>query len=176
MSIFLDNRGDYVVRAPFVHYLDTNGDGTGTADATGDYSGGTTVFYYQPAVGETVDVTKLMIHVGDKGSFDYDGYGAIAAGQVTNGVSITFHRLGQLALNLTNGKPVTQNADLAHLNTDYFKTTYTSNYESSTVSFDVEAFGTSLQMHGDLQDQLRVELSDSFVGLDDHNFIIYGRK
>ena len=174
MSDFLNNRGQYIVRSPFVHYLDTNGDGTGDTDAIGDYSTTPAVFYFQPAAGITVEVTKLMIHIADKGAFDVDGYGAIAGG-LTNGVVISFYRLGQLALLLTDGAPIKNNADMSHLNTDYRLTNYSSNYGSSSVSLDVAAFQTSLLMHGDLQDQLRVELSDSFVGLDDHHFILYGK-
>lgn len=176
MSDFLNNRGNYIVRSPYVHYLDTNGDGTGTTNAIGDYSVTPAVFYFQPGAGETVEAAKLMMHVADKGAFEFDGYGSLAAGVVTNGVEITFYRLGQLALKLTNGEPIIANHAYSHLNTDYILSTYTSNYQASTVSFDAASFNGPLVMHGDLQDQLRVELNDNFTGLDSHQFILYGKK
>jgi len=175
MSKFLTNRGNYVVRRPFEHYLDTNGDGTGAINAVGDYSATVTDFYYQPPVGATVEVTKLIMHVADKTTFPFDGYGGIAAGTVVNGLEILFERLGVIALQLTDGVPITRNVDFVHLNTDYEKISFASNYEASSVSFDIQSFDTPLQMHGDLQDKLIVRLHDNFTGLDDHHFIAYGK-
>ena len=176
MTDFLNNRGNYIVRSPYVHYLDTNGDGTGVKNAVGDYATTPTVFYYQPPVGITAEVTKLMIHVSDKGAFDVDGYGAIAPGQIVNGLKITVYRLGVKVLELTDGEPIVDNADLMHLNTDYKLINFTSNYGSSIVSLDAQAFQNSLLMHGDLEDQLRVELSDDYTGLEDQHFIMYGNR
>jgi hypothetical protein len=175
MTDFLNNRGNYIVRSPYVHYLDTNGDGTGNYHAVGDYSITPTNFFFAPTAGETVEVTKLMVHISDKGLFDVDGYGAIAAG-LTVGVAITVERLGVTVLELTNGAPIKNNADLSHLNTDYRLTNFSSNYGSSIVSLDAAAFQTSLLMHGDLGDKLIVTLNDDFTGLDDHHFIMYGKK
>lgn len=175
MSKFLNNRGNYVVRRPFEHYLDTNGDGTGVFNAIGDYSAAVTDFYYAPPVGVTVDIAKLIIHVADKTAFSFDGYGGLPAGTVVNGIEILVERLGVTVLHLTNGVPVKTNASLAHLNTDYSKITFASNYEASSVSFDITSFDTPLQMHGDLGDKLIVRLHDPFIGLDDHHFIAYGK-
>jgi len=175
MSKFLNNRGDYVVRRPFEHYLDTNGDGTGINNAIGDYSAAVTDFYYAPAIGESVDITKLILHVADKAAFAFDGYGGLAAGTVTNGIQILFERLGVIVLQLTNGVPITKNVDFVHLNTDYSLISFASNYQASSVSFDTESFDTPLQMHGDLGDKLIVRLNDNFTGLDDHHFIAYGK-
>lgn len=175
MSKFLNNRGNYVVRRPFEHYLDTNGDGTGVFNATGDYSAAVTDFYYAPPIGTSVDITKLILHVADKASFAFDGYGGIAAGTVVNGLQILFERLGVIVLNLTNGLPITKNVDFVHLNTDYELISFASNYQAANVSFDIESFDTPLQMHGDLGDKLIVRLHDNFTGLDDHHFIAYGK-
>ena len=175
MSAFLTNRGNYVVRRPFEHYLDTNGDGTGTRNAVGDYSATPTDFYYQPPVGVTVELTKLIIHVADKGLFSFDGYGAISAGQVVNGLQVLVERLGQVVLVLTDGEPITDNASMSHLNTDYQLVHFSNNHDSSSVSFDVATFDTPLQLHGDLGDKLILRLNDDFTGLDDHHFIAYGK-
>jgi len=174
MSRYLTNRGNYVVRGPFEHYLDTNGDGTGTFNAIGDYSATPTEFYYAPPAGITAVISKLIIHIADKGLFGFDGYGAIAAGQVVNGMTITVERLGVEVLSLTNGVPITDNASMSHLNVDYNKTTFANNEESSSVSLEDHSFGGPLNMHGDLGDRLIVTLNDSFVGLIDHHFILYG--
>lgn len=176
MSRFLTNRGNYIVRQPFQHYLDTNGDGTGTDDATGDYSATATDFYYAPSVGVTAEITKLIVHVTDKGQFTFDGYGAIASGVITTGYSLLVERLGVIVLEITNGLPIISNADMTHLNTDYNKTAFASNEESAGVSIDQEAFGGPLLMHGDLGDKLIARLNDNYTGLEDHHFIIYGRR
>lgn len=175
MSRFLDKKGDYVVRGPFVHYLDTNGDGTGVRNAIGDYSAAPTIFFYQPPVGTTVEFDKLIIHLSDKGTFPIDGYGGLAA-PLLNGVVIRFKRLGQVILELTDGEPIKTNGNMARINTDYRIHAYAVTYNASTVSFNNTSFGGELQMHGDLQDRLEVVLNDNFTGLDDHHFIAYGRK
>jgi len=174
MSKFLDNHGNYNVRVPTVHYLDTNGDGTGTTNAVGDYSAAVTSFYLAPAVGEVIVLEKLIIQVADKGAFAIDGYGGLAAGVVTNGVTIQFSRLGSVVTKLTDNAPIVTNADMSRLNTDYRLIPYASSYNSSFVSFDNTSFGTSLYMVGDLQDTLEVLLHDNFTGLESHRFIAYG--
>jgi hypothetical protein len=176
MSRFLTNRGNYIVRQPFQHYLDTNGDGTGIENAIGDYSVGTTDFYYAPSVGVTAEVSKLIVHVADKGVFTFDGYGSLAAGVVVNGYSILFERLGVIALEITNGVPIVSNADMTHINVDYRKTSFSGNEEAAGVSLDQESFGGPLLMHGDLEDKLIVRLADNYTGLSDHHFIVYGKR
>ena len=176
MSKFLTNRGNYVVRRPFEHYMDTNGDGTGVNNANGDYSGTPTEFYYAPPVGATIELTKFIIHVADKGIFEFDGYGAITAGVITNGYHITVERLGVEVLRLTDTLPIKTNADMSHLNTDYNKITFQNNEEAANVSFDVASFDTPLQLHGDLQDRFIVTLRDNYTGLEDHHFILYGKE
>jgi hypothetical protein len=173
MSKYLDNRGDYNVRVPAVKYLDTNGDGTGTTNATGDYATTPTTFFYGPPAGEVYVAEKLIWQISDKGAFGIDVFGALAAA-LPNGVEIEFWRLGQLVLKLTNGEPVKTNAGMTRINTDYRKIPYTSNYESAFVSLNAESFGGPLYMVGDLQDQIRIPLTDNFTGLDNQYFILYG--
>jgi len=174
MSKFLDNHGNYTVRVPCVHYLDTNGDGTGTTNAVGNYSGAVTPFYLTPATGQVIVLEKLIIQVADKGAFAIDGYGGLAGGIVTNGVTIQFKRQGAVVTKLTDDSPIINNADMSRLNTDYRLISYASSYNSSSVSFDQTSFGTSLYMVGDLQDSLEVLLHDDFTGLESHRFIAYG--
>ena len=173
MSKFLDNHGNYNVRIPSVKYLSTSGDGTGITNAVGDYATTPTTFYYGPAMGTVYVAEKLIWHISDKGQFELDGFGNISGG-LANGVEIEFWRLGQLVLKITNGEPVMDNAGMSHLNTDYRKITYANSYESASVSIDNTSFGGPLYMIGDLQDQIRVPLTDDFTGLQYQHFILYG--
>lgn len=173
MSKYLDNHGDYNVRVPDVDYLDTNGDGTGSINANGNYATPTT-FFYAPPAGEVAVIEKMIIHIASKGLFTLDGYGSIPAGTITTGYDIIFRRLGTVVTKLNNGKPIVSNADLAHINTDYRLINYANNYDASNVSLDAASFGGPLFMVGDLQDQLEITLLGDYSGLEDHHFILYG--
>jgi hypothetical protein len=71
----------------FSKHLDTNGDGTGTKNAIGDYSATPEIFYIQPSSTEIIRVWRMMVLVsGPKGRFYTDSYGS--RDMLTNGVQI----------------------------------------------------------------------------------------
>ena len=73
---------------PFVQLLSTNGDGTGTTNAIGDYSSAAETFELadQTDALETV-VVRLIVYVEDSGAFDAAGYGN--AGVLANGITVS---------------------------------------------------------------------------------------
>jgi len=54
------------VPTPVYRYLDTNGDGTGTQNANGDYSGASEIFYIQPGPSEIIRLERMLILVGGR--------------------------------------------------------------------------------------------------------------
>ncbi len=68
-------------------YLDTNGDGTGTTNAIGNYATVADDFYYEAT--QKCSIERMIICVRDTGAFDAEDYGNGIA--LTNGVRILIH-------------------------------------------------------------------------------------
>jgi nitrogen fixation protein len=71
-----------MARVPFVQFISSNGDGTGTTDLIGDYSGASpTNFEYEVPAAERHHLIRLIALVKDTGNFDADKWG--------NGITLT---------------------------------------------------------------------------------------
>ncbi len=70
-------------------YLDTNGDGTGTTNAIGNYSVTADDFYYEAT--RPCDIERMIVCVRDTGAFDAEDYGNGVA--LTNGIRVLVHDL-----------------------------------------------------------------------------------
>ena len=105
-------------------YLDTNGDGTGMKDATGDYSSAATYFYIEAPQNETYVLNRMIVKIrGSTGGLSADGYGNIAA--LTNGILVHVRNAaGSVILDLTDGLAVKLNADWNRLCFDAEPVTY----------------------------------------------------
>ena len=61
---------------PLFRYLDTDGDGTGTKDASVDYSGSPeTELFIAPPSGKIYTINQMLISIVDTGAFDAGDYG-----------------------------------------------------------------------------------------------------
>lgn len=151
-------------------FLDTNGDGSGTKIATGDYSGGATDFYIQPAASETFEIARLIVHIKDQNNFSADSYGKDIT--LTNGISIVTE--GNQGQDLCDGIPIMTNADWGRLSYDIEDITFGSGSDFVNVRWTFSKFGQPLILKGAENDKLIVRLNDSFTGLLDHTFMVQG--
>ena len=71
----------------FSRYLDTNGDGTGTKNANGDYSSAEGIFYLAPGENEVFALSRMLISAYDTNGMQTQEYGNTAAA-LTNGIAI----------------------------------------------------------------------------------------
>jgi hypothetical protein len=164
---------------PFIRILDTNGDGTGTTNAIGDYSGaGIEDFYVQPAAGTDLEISRLIIQVRD-GAIIADDYGNIAGG-LTNGVRL-LHVRQEDTHDLDGGTAVKSNADWARLCHDSERKAWGPGDEFLTVRYTFAKFTTDrespvggLRLIGHLGEKLIVRLNDNLGALVAHYFTVEG--
>ncbi len=166
---------------PVTQYLDTDGDGTGTNNAIGDYTTPDD-FYMQPAAGEDVLVARLIVHIADA-TIKAGDYGALSA--LSNGVDLTVV-LDGTTFNLDGGVAVTTNAGWGSLCFDVEQKSWSASptQESLVIRYTFDKFfhdqarpasakdGILLQGHRD--DKLVITLSDNLTGLAIHRFMAQG--
>ena len=166
----------------FSRHLDTTGDGSGTKNAIGDYSGGGgTVFKIQPAPGQIIRVTRMIVFAsGKKTSFNTDTYGSLT-GSLTNGVVVRTQNDGGTLINLTDNIPIKYNGDWGRVcyDSDIFVGTGGTD-TSLRVRWTFEKAGYPLRLVGNDSERLEVYLNDDFTdgggatGLSNHYFVVQG--
>ena len=152
--------------------LDTNGDGTGTKNAVGDYASVSTPFYFQDTT-KNVHINRLLVQIEDSGAFATDGYGAIAGGTVTNGVLIgIFNAAGELLNDLTDGISIKSNNDWARVCFDMKLENWASGNGAIHARWTFANAGHPiLLIKGDY---LACVLNDNFTGLVSQYFKVQG--
>jgi hypothetical protein len=91
---------------PLIQFLSTNGDGTGTINAVGDYTATPTPFYIQPSATAVYVITELLLQLSDVGAaFALDEYGNLNA-PLINGVLIRAKRGSAITLDILGGQPI----------------------------------------------------------------------
>jgi len=162
-----------VIESDLYRFLDTNGDGTGTKDAQGNYSGGATDFFIQPPIGEIYDLDRVIIQIEDSGSLDAGSYGNGIS--LSNGITVTKQdSAGNVLIDLLDGVNVFTNGDWARYNYDLASTDFGSgaNYLHIRWSFNKTGSGIILQN----QEKFVITLNDNFSGLNGHYFMMQGNK
>lgn len=166
---------------PLLQYLSTNGDGTGTTNAIGNYTT-PDVFYIEPPAAQDYLVKRIIVQVSDA-SIKAGDYGALTA--LTNGVRVQAV-LDSTTINLDGGVAIKTNANWGSICYDVDQKSWaaTPTEQSLLVRFSFFKFvhdaaapanmngGILLQGHRD--DQLKVTLSDNLTGLSIHRFMVQG--
>ena len=164
---------------PQVWYLDTNGDGTGTKNAVGDYSSAAELFKVTAnsadrteARTDTLRIHRMMVSIEDATAPDADGYGGGSA--LTNGVTIgIYNNSDVLRVNLTDGITIKTNAEWGRLaGPDAVPQTYGTGINYVTVRWSFDKFGGPIELKGG--ESLGVSLNDSFTFLTGHYFVAQG--
>lgn len=170
--IIFDNRpvraapaAQFSITTPIWRVLDTSGDGTGTTNATGNYTT-TTAFYIQPPAASTYVLDQLIVSVEDSAVITYNSYGATT---VITGVVI--QRVGSSeTITLTNTVPITANQGWRR----YCEVDQTNAGGTHQLQAICDLRG--MRLNGDQSEQLKVLLNDDYSGLDAHYFAVQGYK
>lgn len=158
----------------FSRSLDTNGDGTGTKNAIGDYSSVSDIFYLQPSATQFMSVARIIIGIRDNGVWSAATYGAIAGG-LTNGIVMRKATDTGTSFTLTDTDiPIKNNAQWGYYCYDSTVNSVGSGDTFLLVRWTFERYGASLGLRGELGDRLEIVLNDNFTTLVEHYFIAEG--
>lgn len=157
-------------------FLDTDGDGTGTKNAIGDYSDtgdGETIFYIAPPENQVYEIARILPSVKDAGSFDSGNYGNGIS--LSNGVVIRVSDADGVLVDLTDGNPIITNADWATLCYDVDISSFGSGNEYLHARWTFSKAGQPIKLYGDAGHKLEVVLHDDFSDLVSHYFMVQGK-
>jgi len=167
--------GNGTQNLPFIRYLDTVGDGSGTKNAAVDHSGAAESYQITPGAGVIMRVQRLVFYIRDGATWDYDKYGTAVV--LTNGIEIRVYDAGTPAtvLDISHAIPIKSTGHLAGFcgNISAITTSAGTDHMVSCV-LDFTACGQVLRLDGDADEQLEVVLHDDFSGLVEHYFVAYG--
>ena len=159
-------------RTTLHRYLDTVGDGSGTKNANGNYSGAEEIFFIEPPAATIYRITRLIVTIEDGNGMTWDGYGNLAA--LTNGIEVQTKGDSGVIVDLTDNVPVKYNVMWgANCYDAELKSTGAGN-DFFQVRWTFAKAGQVLRLDGDTNDRLEVVFNDSFVGLVSHYFKVDG--
>lgn len=169
----VSNAGNGEQNLIFSRLLDTVGDGTGTKNATGNYSGGATTFKILPPASTIFRVTRLLVYVKDTAGMVASEYGNLGSA-LTNGIQIRVHNGTTTVVDLTDGDPITENADYGKFCYDVQVLGWGAGDDILLARWTFSKAGQDLRLDGDATEALEVILNDDFSGLLSHKFIAQG--
>jgi len=151
--------------------LDTNGDGTGTKNAVGDY-GTPEDFYIEAPAGYTYFLNRLLVHIGDASTLNGDEYGNKTA--LSIGATLKVLDGATEVLDILDGLTIQKNADWGRVAYDVhiFDEGTGDNYVMARLTFG--AAGSPLKL--DPGQRLCVRLSDDMTGIDEQYFKVQGYR
>ena len=171
-----ESRGAIISRA-----LDTVGDGSGTKNAVGDYSGGVEEFMIAPAAGEVFLIQRMIVSYKASAS---PAWQSTLYGQnipLTNGVEVESQNSGGVNYTLTDpDHPILSNADWAGYCYDFTLFSFGSGPDQAAIRWTFAKSGSQVRLDGAHGDKLVVKLNDDFSGsgadsgLTDQHFVVQG--
>ena len=171
--------GTGAVPSPLYRKLDTNGDGTGTTNAIGDYSSSSTSFYIQPPSGTVYRLERMLIFMRmTKANFKFDQYGKNQV--LTNGIEVHLHN--GVFTDLTDGIPIKRFGDWMRVCFDVQTVGGDINQDYNTDvivggRWTFSRAGFPLRIAGDNNERLEVNLNDDFATgteIKEHYFFVQG--
>jgi|APSaa5957512535_1039671.scaffolds.fasta_scaffold02579_8 hypothetical protein len=154
-------------------YLDTVGDGSGSKNANGNYSGAEEIFFCQPGAGEILRVSRIIISIEDGQGFRAERYGAINSALSTGITLRTANDSGAL-VDFTDALPIQTNAGWGALCYDVDVKTWGAGNEFLVARFTFSKSGQFVRLVGDDNERLEAVFNDNLTGLVNHNFILQG--
>jgi len=156
----------------FFRYADVVGDGTGNANANGNYVTPTD-FKVVPGAGQILRIARFILMVEDSGSFDSGYYGNGLT--LTNGLKPYVERNGVRQYIVSGGQPpILTSGDVAGFCHDLDLRSWGSGNQFLTARWTLTKAGQFLRLDGDNNDEWGVELQDDFSGLVKHRFMVQG--
>lgn len=167
----------------FSRHLDTDGDGTGTKNAIGDYSSSAEIFYIQPSSTQIFRVTRMMVLIrGSKNTFYTDSYGSRTI--LSNGIVVRTQNDSGTLINLTDDIPILTNGNWGRF--CYDSEVYPADTGNTAtylrVRWTFERSGYPIRLVGSNNERLEVVLNDDFSlnsgagnnALLEHYFVVQG--
>ena len=151
-------------------FLDTNGDGTGTVNAIGNYAAAADDFYIEPGAAEHYHISQLSIAIEDNANFRAEFYDAVSA--VANGVQVI--RKQNAVETVMTLVPVTNQGRWGIYADRYNDITYGSGNNFVIFHWEFSNANVDLVLDGATNDQLIVRLNDDFSNLVSHYFNVQG--
>lgn len=153
--------------------LSSNGDGTGTTNAIGDYSSTPLSLRYRPTnATEEFIIHRMIISVEDAGNFDADQYGNGIT--LTNGLRIYVKNSSDDILEEITSFPILSSGDLAAHCHDVTLFSFGIGNNILTARWTFQKSGIPIVLRGTESEYLEVYLNDDFTGLIKHRFVIQG--
>jgi hypothetical protein len=175
-----------IARAPFIRLLDTNGDGTGTKIATGNYAGDEVTFYIEPPADEDFIIHDMSVVISDD-FVVFERYGNAGAGPLTEGLRVNVISQAFGTIDLTDGVKIKATEDWFKLAQNAYKFGSMGVVEYMTFHVDFRAIlpgiiqvpdGTpgGILLRGHASDQLVVGIDGDLTDLNDHYFRVSGTR
>ena len=154
----------------YYRFLDTNGDGTGTQNAVGDYSITPEEFYFQPDT--DAHIWRMIIHIEDTSGFQAQDYGNITGG-LTNGYCLEVKDDNDnVLLDLCDGLKIQTNAEIGRYCYDVDVKTWGAGNEVGQARWTFAKAGYPLVINNGFK--LSVTFNDDLSGLIEHYFMLQG--
>jgi len=157
----------------FFRFLDTNGDGTGTKDASVNGAITPQVFKILPQSGESrLRMSRMLVHIVDFGTFDSGAYGNGVV--LTNGIDVGLYNTSDdsLALDLLDGYTIKTNVDWGRFCYDATPSSYGTGNESLGARWTFTKAGEYLDVTAERY--FAVTINDDLTGLIEHTFEMQG--
>ncbi|MGR9051377.1 MAG: hypothetical protein ACU84J_01885 [Gammaproteobacteria bacterium] len=160
---------------PYQYFFTANGDPMGNINLNGDYSSGPADFYVEFL--DDFYAYSILVNISDDDKFVQEGYGALAAGVVANGVKFFITGPGGVPeIPLLSGIAITKNYHWSLLTPDIQLINYEDTLKAARtllVEFNMlKEYGTYLR--AEKGQRLMVRLNDNFSGLIAHTFGVRG--
>jgi hypothetical protein len=169
----ITGQGFYGSNTLFSRFADTNGNGTGTKNANGDYSSSAEVFYLQPPAGVAYRVHRMIVSLEDTTGMTAQEYGNLAAA-LGNGVEIMVKDDSGTVADLTDGIPVKTNAQWGRMCYDVDVKTWGQGDELLVARWTFAKSGAAIVLNGNHNGRIEVLLNDDLRGLISHYFLVQG--
>lgn len=160
--------------APLIRFADTVGDGSGSIDATGDYSVTPATLKIVPPSNMIFVCQRFSIIIADAKAMDSGGYGSNGANPLTNGCSFQLVRNGEVAIDFTNGENIKTNGEWAM----YMDTIDLYDFGSGDVyfvgHFDEAALQWPRYLDGRAGDEFHFTVQDDLSHLTKHRVLWMG--
>ena len=161
----------YATRRTIIsQFADTDGDGTGTIDATADTSGTADEFYFTASTRAVI--ARMIVSVGDTTGMQAQEYGNLGAA-LPNGVTVVTRDDGDVTVqDLTGQDAVTTNANWGEYCYDVDVKTWGSGNELLVARWTFLKTGTDLILEPGWD--FVVNVNDDQRGLLSHRFLVQG--
>lgn len=161
------------VRQHVCRFLDTNGDGTGTKEATGNYAAAEEIFFIKPSATQVFRITRLLVTIEDTNGSTASDYGNITSG-LTNGIVIRHSDDSGVITDYTDGLPIKTNGHWTSFCYDGTPLVWGNGNDMFPVRWTFLKSGQYLRLDGAVNGRLEAVFNDNLTGLVLHRFLVQG--